>query len=85
MYKPLIGELLDFILPPNLINQNETLFEARFNLLHDEALIRLRFLDNDLDLNTNFNTDLDAIFNSKFLIFNSKHPLSINDDFAESY
>jgi hypothetical protein len=66
--KPLIGELLDFILPPSLINQNETLFEARFNLLHDEPLIRLRFLDDN--------------FNAQSSIFNSEGPLSINADFA---
>jgi hypothetical protein len=46
-FKPLIGELLDFILPPNLINQNETQFELRFNLLYDEPVIRLRFLDDN--------------------------------------
>jgi hypothetical protein len=45
-FKPLIGELLDFILPPNLINSNENQFELRFNLLYDEPVIRLRFLDN---------------------------------------
>jgi hypothetical protein len=66
--KPLIGELLDFILPPSLINQSEMLFEARFNLLHDEPLIRLRFLDDN--------------FNAQSSIFNSGGPLSINDDFA---
>jgi hypothetical protein len=89
-YKPLIGELLDFILPPNAINKNETQFDARFNLLFDEPLIRLRFLDTDLDNNSNdlsnnskanFNSE-PPIFNSQFLIFNSNHPLSINSDFA---
>ena len=67
-YKPLIGELLDFILPPNLINTHDPQFEARFNLLSDEPLIRLRFLDDN--------------FNAQSPVFNSEGPLSINADFA---
>ena len=78
-FKPLIGELLDFILPPNLINQNETQFELRFNLLYDEPLIRLRFLDDTF--NDEFNND----FNVESLISPSKHPLSISSDFSIIY
>jgi hypothetical protein len=74
-FKPLIAELLDFILPPNLINQNETQFELRFNLLYDEPLIRLRFLDDNLDAESD-------CFVPRNDIFNSKGPLSINADFA---
>jgi hypothetical protein len=66
--KPLIGELLDFILPPNLINQNETQFELRFNLLYDEPVIRLRFLDNSaflppLSIGHDFSLPLSKIAN----------------------
>jgi hypothetical protein len=66
--KPLIGELLDFILPPNIINQNETQFEFRFNLLYDEPVIRLRFLDNSaflppLSISSDFSLPLSKIAN----------------------
>ncbi len=76
VYKPLIGELLDFILPPHLINKNETLFDARFNLLFDEPLIRLRFLDNESSNNSNLDTNsIDNLadnFNAASPISNSK-------------
>ena len=44
-HQPLIAELLESILPPQYINQNETLFEPRFGLCYDEPLLRIRFLD----------------------------------------
>ena len=44
-HQALIAELLEFVLPPQYINQNETLFAPRFGLRYDEPLLRIRFLD----------------------------------------
>ena len=52
IHQPIIGELLEIILPPSVIQQNETRFEPRFNLRYDEPMLRLRFLDDVLLLPT---------------------------------
>ncbi|MDM8519960.1 DUF2220 family protein [Anaerolineales bacterium HSG6] len=44
----ILRELLTEILPPDTINLAETMFEKRFGLRYDEALIRLQVLDNEL-------------------------------------
>jgi hypothetical protein len=51
--KRILRELLDLLLPPELIRQDVTSlrgsgFERRFGLRYDEALVRLRILDPDL-------------------------------------
>ena len=56
-HQSLIGELLEVVLPPHAINQNETAFEPRFGLLYDEPMLRLRFLD-DIDVPFHIGNDL---------------------------
>ena len=43
-HQPLIGELLETVLPPNQFNINELQFEPRFGLRYDEPMLHLRFL-----------------------------------------
>jgi hypothetical protein len=49
-HKSILTSLLEFILPPELINSTETTFEKRFSLKYDETLIRVRILDEKIKL-----------------------------------
>ena len=44
----ILSKLLEHVLPPNAVNEHETLFEKRFHLRYKEALIRFRVLDDQL-------------------------------------
>jgi hypothetical protein len=44
-HQPILKEILEAILPQTAINQNAVLFEKRFGLKYEEALIRIRTLD----------------------------------------
>ncbi|MCP4415108.1 MAG: DUF2399 domain-containing protein [Chloroflexi bacterium] len=44
----ILRQLLDVLLPPDVIHTDESRFERRFGLRYDEPQIRLRFLDNNL-------------------------------------
>ena len=46
--KGILSRLLGAILPPDAVNDSETLFEKRFHLRYKEALIRFRVLDEQL-------------------------------------
>ncbi len=45
LLQPIIGELLEYVLPPLYFDKNETHFEPRFGLKYDEHLVRIQFLD----------------------------------------
>ena len=74
----IIGELLEYVLPPQYFDKNEPSFEPRFGLKYDEPLVRIRFLDdtsyplsisNDLSIPfSNFEKWIDLPYKNVFLI-----------------
>jgi hypothetical protein len=64
-HQPLIGELLDVILPPKAIFLEEKDFAPRFGLRYDEPLLRSRWNGEDIALPI-------AVFTKKYSNFNIK-------------
>jgi hypothetical protein len=79
-HQALIGELLEAVLPPHAINQNETAFEPRFGLLYDEPIVRIRFLydvELPLSIKPDFAMPISTLAN--YFVDTKEQPLQ-NDD-----
>jgi hypothetical protein len=47
-HRPILRSLLDHLLPPEAVDTTTDHFESRYGLRHEEALVRLRLLDPEL-------------------------------------
>lgn len=53
-YKPILTSLFDSLLPPDTIRMNVKRFERRYSLRHNEPLVRMRLLDDNLQQEYHF-------------------------------